>query len=68
MEERKYISMKDAAEQLGVKRPSLYHYVTVLSLKTHRFQLDRNTYLEMSDFERIKTLRNEAEQRSKEAA
>jgi len=68
MEEKKYISMKDAAERLKVKRPSLYHYVKVLELQTHRFKLDRETYLELSDFEQIKKLREEAEQRNKEAA
>jgi predicted DNA-binding transcriptional regulator AlpA len=55
--EEKYISMKDAAEKLNVKRPSLYHYVEVLKLEKHRFPLDRQTYLKMSDFEQIRTLR-----------
>lgn len=64
--EEEYISMKDAAEQLKVKRPSLYHYVEVLELKTHRFKLDRQTYLTMSDFEQIKKLREEAAKRGRE--
>lgn len=58
-----YISMKEAAEQLGVKRPSLYHYVEVLKLETHRFQLDRETYLSQGDFEKIQVLRDEKEHR-----
>ena len=66
--EKKYISMKDAAERLNVKRPSLYHYVEVLKLEKHRFPLDRQTYLEMSDFEKIRKLREEAAQRSGENA
>ena len=60
MTEEKYITMKDAAEKLNVKRPSLYHYVDVLQIKKHRFPLDRQTYLSMSDFEQIKTLREQA--------
>lgn len=62
--DEKYISMKDAAENLGVKRPSLYHYVEVLKLEKHRFPLDRQTYLKMSDYEKIRTLKEQAAQRS----
>ncbi len=62
--EEKYISMKDAAESLGVKRPSLYHYVEVLKLEKHRFPLDRQTYLKLSDFEKIRILKEQAAQRS----
>ena len=63
-----YISVKDAAERLGVKRPSLYHYVKVLKLETQRFELDRQTYLKMTDFERIRTLREDAARRKAPAA
>jgi len=62
--EEKYISMKDAAERLNVKRPSLYHYVEVLKLEKHRFPLDRQTYLKMSDFEQIRKLKEQAAQRN----
>jgi predicted DNA-binding transcriptional regulator AlpA len=71
MTEEKYITMKDAAEKLNVKRPSLYHYVDVLRIKKYRFPLDRQTYLSMSDFEQIRTLREQAilrNEESKEAA
>jgi hypothetical protein len=68
MEEKKYITMKEAARLLDVQRPSLYYYVKVLKLEKHRFELDRETYLEMSDFERIRKLKEEADQRKKEAA
>lgn len=64
--DEKYISMKEAAERLRVARPSLYHYVEVLKLEKHRFPLDRQRYLKMSDFERIKKLREEAAQRQKD--
>lgn len=62
--DKKYISLKDAAERLGVKRPSLYHYVEVLKLEKHKFPLDRQTYLEMADFEKIRTLKAQAAERS----
>jgi len=57
-----FISMKNAASRLGVKRPSLYHYVEALQLETKRFKLDRQTYLKMSDFENIQALRRQAAQ------
>jgi hypothetical protein len=66
--EEKYISMKEAAKQLKVQRPSLYHYVEVLKLEKKRFPLDRQTYLKMSDFEKIKKLRDEAAQRNMDEA
>jgi hypothetical protein len=61
-----YISMKDASELLGVKRPSLYHYVDVLKLERHRFKLDRQTYLTIADFEKIKKLKEQAAKRKDE--
>lgn len=66
--EEKYISLKEAAERLKVTRPSLYHYIEVLKLEKKRFPLDRQTYLKMSDFERIKTLREQVAERNNPAA
>jgi predicted DNA-binding transcriptional regulator AlpA len=64
----KYISLKEAAERLKVTRPSLYHYIDVLKLEKKRFPLDRQTYLKMSDFEQIKTLREQMAERNNPAA
>jgi len=61
--EEKYVSLKDAARKLGVTRPSLYHYIDVLKLEKKRFPLDRQTYLKLSDFEQIKTLKEQVAQR-----
>jgi predicted DNA-binding transcriptional regulator AlpA len=66
--DEKYISLKEAAERLKVTRPSLYHYIDVLKLEKKRFPLDRQTYLKMSDFEQIKTLREQAAERNNPAA
>lgn len=62
--EETYISMGKAAEQLGVKRSSIYHYVKVLKLEIQRFELDKQSYLKMADFERIRELREKATQRN----
>jgi len=58
-----YITMEDAAQKLGVKRGTLYYYIKVLSLETKKFDLDKHKYLKVADFERIKTLRDEAMER-----
>ncbi len=59
-EEEKYISMQDAAALLKVERPALHYYVRRLKLEKKKFDLDKKTYIKMSDFERIRTLRQEA--------
>jgi biotin operon repressor len=58
--EEKYISLKDAAEKLGMKRPSLHYYIDHLKMEKKQFPLDRERYITLSDFERIKQLREEA--------
>jgi biotin operon repressor len=62
--EERYISMDAAAEQLGVTRTALYYYIRTLKLEKKKFELDKRVYLKMSDFERIRTLRQEAARRN----
>jgi hypothetical protein len=62
-EEERYISMQDAAALLKVERPALHYYVRRLKLEKKKFELDKKTYIKMSDFERIRTLREEAVKR-----
>jgi hypothetical protein len=62
-EEERYISMQDAAALLKVERPALHYYVRRLKLEKKKFELDKKTYIKMSDFERIRTLREEAAKR-----
>ena len=64
MEEEKYISMEEAAEQLKVTRTALYYYIRTLKLEKKKFELDRRIYLKMSDFERIKKLKDDAAKRN----
>jgi hypothetical protein len=68
MSEEKYISMEEAARQLKVTRTALYYYIRTLKLEKKKFELDKRIYLKMSDFERIKKLREEAAQRAEDAA
>lgn len=66
--EEKYISLKDASERLNVARPTLHHYIDVLKLEKKRFPLDRQVYLKMSDFEKIRAIREEIAERNNPAA
>lgn len=66
--DEKYISLKDASERLKIARPTLHHYIDVLKLEKKRFPLDRQAYLKMSDFEQIKTLREQMAERNNPAA
>lgn len=64
MVEERYISMEDAAEQLGVTRTALYYYIRTLKLEKKKFQLDKRVYLKVSDFQRIKVLKDAAAKRA----
>jgi hypothetical protein len=63
MSNQEWISLQDAASQLGVERPAMYYYIRALKLEKKKFELDKNVYLKFSDFERIKKLREEAAKR-----
>jgi hypothetical protein len=65
MSEERYIPMEEAAKQLNVTRTALYYYIRILKLEKKKFPLDRKMYLKMSDFEIIKTLKDEATERSR---
>jgi predicted DNA-binding transcriptional regulator AlpA len=61
MEDRAdYISMEEAANQLGVKRVTLYYYIRTLELEPKKFPLDKRKYLKVSDVEYIKSLKHAA--------
>ena len=61
---RQEIPLGDAAKQLGVTRPTLYYYIKRLKIETVKYQLDKKTYMSLTDFERIKVLKAQARQRS----
>ena len=53
-EEKKYLTFEEAAEFLGKKRASIYNYIKELGIETHKFKLDRRSYLAIEDVKRIK--------------
>lgn len=65
MNNREYISVGEASENLGVTRPTLYYYMKTLGIDTKKFLLDRKAYLKIDDFEKIKMLKENAASREK---
>ena len=57
-DERKYVSLGEAADRLGVTRPTLYYYMKKLEIEKKTFKLDKRAYIEAADFEQMKALRN----------
>lgn len=56
-EQREYLTVEEAAEYVGVKRSTLYYYINQLGIGTHKFLLDRRTYIARTDVERIKEVK-----------
>ena len=52
-----YISIKDTAQRLGIKRESVYHYIEKLNLETYTFDLNKNVFLSRADVERIEQIK-----------
>ena len=52
--EKEYVTLDEAAESVGLKRPSLYYYLKKLGIKREQFPLNRHTWIARSDLERIR--------------
>jgi hypothetical protein len=57
-EEKEFVTLDEAATQLGIKRPSLYYYLKNLEIEKHHFPWNRHAYITQSDFQRIKQTKN----------
>jgi len=55
-DEKEYVTLADAAAQLGIKRASLYYYLKRMKIEPQRFpqQLNRHSFITQADFQRIK--------------
>jgi len=51
---KEYVTLDQAAEAVGLKRPSLYYYLKKLQIKREHFPLNRHTWIAAVDLERIK--------------
>jgi hypothetical protein len=54
-EEKEYVTLQEAAAQLGIKRASLYYYLNKMEIKPRRFKMNRHAYITQTDYQRIKT-------------
>jgi hypothetical protein len=52
-----YISLPEAARQLGITTGTLHYYLRRLGITSKKFDLDKKRYLIVADFERIRTLK-----------
>ncbi len=52
-EGKAYLDYEEAADYLGVKRTTLYYYVTDLDIPTHKFKRERRKYIALADVKRI---------------
>lgn len=55
--DKEFLTIDEAAAYVGVKRGTLYNYINELGIETHKFRLDRRTYLSRADVERIKEVK-----------
>ena len=58
--EVRWISVELVAKRLGVQRPSVYYYIKRLNIPKKRFDLDRKTYISISEYERIQAAKKAA--------
>lgn len=56
----RYISLDEAAQQLGVVPGTVQYYLRVLNIERHKFPLDRKAYIAEADFAKIKQLKDQA--------
>lgn len=56
-ENREYLTIDEAAKEIGWNRATVYKYVDALGMKKHKFRLNRRTYLAAADVERLKQIK-----------
>jgi DNA-binding MurR/RpiR family transcriptional regulator len=64
-EEAQYISVQAAAKELHVSDMTIIRYMQRMHIMIERFQYDKNRYLKMQEFLRIKTSLDERAKRVK---
>jgi hypothetical protein len=55
--EQEYKSISESASEMGLARPTMYHYINILNIQTYKFKLSREKFITVEDFERIKEVR-----------
>ena len=68
MASQEYVSLDRAASELDIDKSTLHYYLKKLQIKSRKFELDRKSYLTVEDYQRIKTLKEAANNRNGNAA
>ena len=55
--EQEYKTISEAASEIGIARPTMYHYINILGIETKRFKLSREKFISVEDVEKIKEVR-----------
>ena len=57
--EQEYITLNEAAQELGIKRASIYYYLKALNIEPQRYKFHRQSFITRADFERIKVIKDQ---------
>ena len=57
-QEKEYLTLAEVGDYVGVKKASLYYYLNMLEIKTHKFNLDKRAYISLADAKRIKEIKD----------
>jgi excisionase family DNA binding protein len=55
--DKEFLTYEEAAQELGIKRSTLYSMITQLGIKTQKFRFDKRKYIALADIKRIKEIR-----------
>jgi len=55
--EKEYMTLDEAAESLRITRATVYNYINVLDIKTHKFKMSKKAYIAKADVERIREVK-----------
>jgi len=66
--DKEFLTYEEAAEELSIKRSTLYNMITQLGIKTHKFRFDKRKYIAVEDIRKIKEIRQFPWKAGEEAA
>jgi excisionase family DNA binding protein len=52
--QKEWVTLEEAAAQMGIKRATIYYYLKDLGIEAQRFGRDRKGYLSRADVEKLK--------------
>lgn len=55
--EKEYLTLDEVADELGIKRSTLYLRIKELRMEPHKFKFDRKSYLSQVQLKQLKELK-----------